>query len=39
MKQLPCINQYVLGYRLKTIITMTNTLTDMIIDDNFYLFL
>jgi len=37
MKQLPCIHQYVLGKRLKTIITMTNNLTDMISDDNFYL--
>ena len=38
MKQLPCIKQYVLAYkRLKTIIPMTNNLTDMIFDDNFYL--
>jgi len=37
MKQLPCTKQYVLGYGLKTIITMTNNLTDMIFDDNFYL--
>jgi len=34
MKQLPCIKQYVLGYCLKTIITMNNSLTDMIFDDN-----
>jgi len=25
MKQLPCIKQYILGKRLKTLITMTNT--------------
>jgi len=31
MKQLPCIKQYVLGERLKTIITMTNDLTDTIL--------
>jgi len=37
MKHLPCIQQYVLGYRLKTIITKTNNLTDMIYDCNFYL--
>ena len=38
MKQLPSIKQYVLAYkRLKTIIPMTNNLTDMIFDDNFYL--
>ena len=36
MKQLPCIGQYVLGQRLKTIITMTNNLTDMSFDDNSY---
>jgi len=30
MKQLPCIKQYVLGKHLKTIITMTNYLTDTI---------
>jgi len=30
MKQLPCIKQYVLGYRLNIITKMTNTLTDMI---------
>ena len=27
MKELPCIKQFVLGQRLKTIITMTNNLT------------
>ena len=32
MKQLPCIEQYVLGKSLKSIITMTNSLTDMIFD-------
>jgi len=37
MKQLPCIKQYVLGQRLKTILTMTNNLTDTIFDDSFYL--
>jgi len=31
------MNEYVLGQRLKTIITITNNLTDMIFDDNFYL--
>jgi len=30
MKQLPCIKQYVLGYHLKTVTTMTNNLTDML---------
>ena len=34
MQQLPCLKQYVLGVRLKTIITLTNNLTDMIFDDN-----
>ena len=28
MKQLPCNKQYVLGQRLKTIITKTSNLTD-----------
>ena len=37
MKQLPCIKQYVIGQRLKTTITMTNNLTDMLSDDSFYL--
>ena len=36
MKQIPCNKQYVLEKRLKTIITMTNNLTDVIFDDNFY---
>jgi len=27
MKDLPCIKQYVLGYRLKYIVSLTNTLT------------
>jgi len=27
MKDLPCIKQYVLGYRLKSIVSLTNTLT------------
>ena len=36
MKHLPCIKQYVLGKRLKTILTITNSLTDMIFDANFY---
>jgi len=31
------IKQHVLEKRLKTIITMTNNLTDMIFNDNFYL--
>jgi len=30
MKHLPCIKQYVRGYRLKYIITMTNNLKDTI---------
>ena len=34
MQQLPCLKQYVLGVCLKTIITLTNNLTDMIFDDN-----
>jgi len=37
MKQLPCIEQYVLGLCLKTIIKMTNNLTYMLFHDNFYL--
>jgi len=37
MKQLPCIEQYVLGYCLKTKLTMSNNLTDMMFNDNFYL--
>jgi len=40
MKQIPCNKQYVLEKRSKTIITMTNNLTDnltdVIFDDNFY---
>ena len=36
MKQLPCIKHYVLRQYFKTIKTMTNNLTDMIFDDNFY---
>ena len=32
MKQLPCIKKFVLGQCLKTIISMTNNLTDMIFD-------
>ena len=35
MKQLPCIKQYVLGQRLKTIIIMTNNLTDTIFNNDF----
>ena len=35
MTQLPFIKQYVLGNRLKTIITMTNNLTDMKFEDEF----
>jgi len=30
MEQLPCIIQYVLGKRLKTVIPIINTLTDTI---------
>jgi len=37
MKELPCIKQYVLEKRLKTIITMANNLAGMIFADNFYL--
>ena len=37
IKQLPCIKQYVQGQCLKTMITMTNNLTDMIFDESFYL--
>jgi len=37
MKQLACLKQYVLGRRLNTVITMTNNLTDMTYNDNFYL--
>ena len=37
MKQLHCIKQYILGQRLKTIITMTNNLTHMLFDDSFFL--
>ena len=36
MKQIPCIKQYVLGQCLKTIITITNNITDMIFDDSFF---
>ena len=32
MKDLPCINQYVLGQRLEALITITNNSTDMIFD-------
>jgi len=37
MKQLPCSNKYVQEKRLKTIITATNNLTDMLFDYSFYL--
>ena len=36
-QQQPCNKQHELGQGSKTIITMTNTLTDMSIDDIFYL--
>ena len=38
MKQIPCIKQYwyVLGQRLKTILSMTNNLTNMIFNDSSY---
>jgi len=29
MAQLPCIKKYILGYHLKTIITMTNSLAKL----------
>jgi len=37
MKHLPYIKQYVLGYHIKSKITLTNSLTDMNFDNNFYL--
>jgi len=37
MKHLPYIKQYVLGYHIKSKITLTNNLTDMNFDNNFYL--
>ena len=37
MKHLPYINQYVLRYHMKSKITLTNSLTDMNFDNNFYL--
>ena len=36
MNQLPCIKQYVPGYRLRTMIAMNNNLTDMIFNDHLY---
>jgi len=36
MKQLSFIKYFVLGLRLKTIITMTNILADLIFDVSFY---
>ena len=37
MRQLPCIKQYVQGKRLKSIESMTNNLTNIVLYDNFYL--